>query len=145
MQKITHDTKLVGNISELSVQLYMTKIGIQVSIPYGDRSKYDQIWDVNGKLLKIQVKHARITKTGALEVNCHRKRRDHGQFICAKYDCLDVDAFATIYNNKCYYIPIDSCNTSFSLRFSPTKSNMKLNCNWASDYEVEKQLKLISK
>ena len=49
------DTKLMGNITELEVLNYVTKLGYQVSLPFGDRARYDQIWDIEGKLLKIQI------------------------------------------------------------------------------------------
>ena len=52
------DSKFKGNITELEVLTYMTKLGYQISIPFGDRERYDQIWDIHGKLLKVQVKTA---------------------------------------------------------------------------------------
>ena len=36
--------------------------GYTISIPYGDNAKYDFIADVDGKLLKIQVKTAFVKK-----------------------------------------------------------------------------------
>ena len=42
------DSKFIGNITELEVLTYITKLGYQVSIPFGDRERYDQIWDING-------------------------------------------------------------------------------------------------
>ena len=56
------DTKKKGNITELEVMNYVTKLGYQVSIPFGDRARYDQIWDVEGKLLKSRSNHQHYQK-----------------------------------------------------------------------------------
>lgn len=53
------NTNIKGKISELEILTLVTKLGYSVSIPFGDKDKYDQIWDINGHLLKIQIKTAR--------------------------------------------------------------------------------------
>ena len=55
------DTKIKGNITELEILTYITKLGYQVSVPFGDRARYDQIWDVNGKLLRVQIKTTKLS------------------------------------------------------------------------------------
>ena len=39
-----------GILTELEVQHFMAKLGVIISIPYGDCARYDQIWDIDGKL-----------------------------------------------------------------------------------------------
>lgn len=46
-------TNQKGKITESEVLKTAISLGIEVSIPFGDKSRYDQIWDVNGKLLRI--------------------------------------------------------------------------------------------
>jgi hypothetical protein len=53
------NTNQIGKISELEILTYVTKLGYSVSIPFGDKDKYDQIWDINGKLIKVQIKTSR--------------------------------------------------------------------------------------
>lgn len=50
------DTKLKGDIAEQAVILKALQQGWGVAIPIGDRLPYDLVFDVGGKLLKIQVK-----------------------------------------------------------------------------------------
>ena len=45
-----------GITTELEIQYNVSKLGAIVSIPYGDCARYDHIWDINGKLLKVQIK-----------------------------------------------------------------------------------------
>ena len=138
------DTKIIGNITELEVQTYVTRLGIQVSIPYGDRSRYDQIWDVNGKLLKIQVKHAN-EKLGTIEVKCRSVVHRNGKHVSLRYTKDQIDGIATFYKNKCYFIPVEKTTRNVkTLRFGTPKSNIESTVNWAEDYEVEKYLSAIA-
>lgn len=52
------DTKLKGDISEQSVILFALQKGWGVAKPIGDRLPYDVILDINGRLVKVQVKSA---------------------------------------------------------------------------------------
>ena len=134
------DTKRVGNITELEVLTYATKLGYQVSIPFGDRARYDQIWDVKGKLFKIQVKSAHmIGDYEGIGIFCKSSNRRGGKVINRRYTSDDADFFATYYDGKCYLIPINETSGSAKkLRFAHPKNNQLLNINWATDYEVEK-------
>lgn len=141
------DTKRIGNITELEVLTYVTKIGIQVSIPFGDRARYDQIWDLNGDLFKVQVKTAHLICNGdAIEISCKSSNRVNGKCVNRRYTENEIDYIASFYNEKCYLIPISETPArSKKLRFNSTQNNQQLNINWAADYEVEKILQKRSK
>ena len=48
-----------NNLTELKVLTYITELGYSISIPFGDKDRYDQIWDAHGKLLRVQIKTSR--------------------------------------------------------------------------------------
>ena len=52
------NTKLKGDIAEQAVALKALQKGWEVLRPLGDRLPYDLVFDVEGKLFKIQVKAA---------------------------------------------------------------------------------------
>ncbi len=52
------DTKLKGDIAEQAVVLFALKQGWGVLKPVGDRLPYDLVFDINGRLVRIQVKSA---------------------------------------------------------------------------------------
>jgi PD-(D/E)XK endonuclease len=52
------DTKIRGDIAEQAAVLHALKRGWGVLKPVGDRLPYDLVFDLNGTLLKIQVKYA---------------------------------------------------------------------------------------
>lgn len=135
-----NNTKLIGNIAELEVLTYATKLGYQVSIPFGDRARYDQIWEVNGKLFKIQVKNAHEANEGeSIEISCRSSNRLQGKSVNKKYTPDEVDFIASYYKGKCYLIPVSETTGKVKrFRFVNAKNNQSTNVNWADDYEVEK-------
>ena len=52
------DSKKKGNLTEMQCMAAFMAHNCGVNIPFGDNSKYDFIADVDGQLLKIQVKTA---------------------------------------------------------------------------------------
>lgn len=134
------DTKRVGNIAELEVLTYATKLGYQVSIPFGDRARYDQIWDVNGRLFKVQIKAAHPLVSGeGIEISCKSSNRKGGKSVNRRYTPDEIDFIASYYEGKCYLIPItETSSRSKKLRFIHPRNNQLSCINWAYDYEVEK-------
>ena len=133
------DSKFIGNITELEVLTYITKLGYQVSIPFGDRERYDQIWDINGKLLRVQVKTSHSTDN-AIKFSCRSSHRKEGKCINSKYTSDEIDYFATFWNGKCYLVPIDEASNEKTLRFAPPKNGQIKGISFAKDYEVEEVL-----
>ena len=137
------DTKQIGNITELEVLTYITKLGHQVSIPFGDRERYDQIWDINGKLIRVQIKTSHLLDDGSITFSCRSSHRKNGKCINTRYKNDEIDYFATMWNGQCYLIPINETSTAKKLRFIPPKNCRMTNVSFASQYEVEEVLKNI--
>ena len=138
------DTNTIGKITELKVLTYITSLGYSVSIPFGDKDRYDQIWDINGKLLKIQIKTSRWKNKQhkAITFSC---RTTYARSSGAKhhiYNKDDIDFFATYWNDKVYLIPIEGCPSEKTIWFE-SPSNGCTKCSFAKDYEVEEVLKNI--
>lgn len=56
------DTKLVGDIAVQHAILAALERGWGVCVPVGDRAPYDLVFDVDGKLRRVQVKSAYMSK-----------------------------------------------------------------------------------
>lgn len=134
------NTNQIGKITETEVLTYITKLGYSVSIPFGDKDRYDQIWDINGKLIKIQIKtsHWKNNNQNAFLFKC--KSTSNGKDY--KYTENDIDYFATMWNNQCYLIPVQECSTEKTLWVTQGIGFNK-NCRMASEYLVEEVLKTI--
>lgn len=131
-----------GRLTESLVLSYILQLGYSVSIPFGDKDKYDQIWDINGKLLRIQVKTARLndkeknSQNVSIRFNC--KSSVNGSV--KKYSKQDIDYFATYWDNQVYIVPVEECSAEKCLRFTSSQPNQP-NISWAKDYRVEEVLK----
>jgi len=139
-------TKAKGNLTELQCITAFYELGYQVSIPYGENSRYDFIADINGKLIRVQVKTASICKDteGAISFSTRSTRINSTQNISHSYTKEEIDYFATYWENKCYLIPInETASTKKTLRFNPPKNGQIKGIKFAAEYELAKQLKII--
>ncbi len=138
------NTNTIGKITELKILTYITELGYSVSIPFGDKDRYDQIWDINGKLLRVQIKTSRWKneQQKAIVFNCKTS------YMCSSgvkrhiYTKDDIDFFATYWNNKVYLISVEECSTEKTLWFEEP-SNKCTKCSFAKNYEVEEVLKRV--
>lgn len=140
------DTKKKGNLTELQCLAAFTENECGVSIPYGDNSKYDFIADVDGKLLKIQVKTSSYVneEQTAIKFSCRSTHLNCKGVSNVKYSKDEIDYFATYWENKCYLIPVEECSTQKNLRLTDTtKSGQVKGISFAKDYELSLQLQKI--
>lgn len=132
------DKNVKGKITEIEVLSYIIKLGYSVSIPFGDKDRYDQIWDIKGKLLRIQVKTASPIdeEVSAIKFNCKSISNGKAHF----YTKEEIDYFATYWDNKVYLIPVEECSVEKKLRFLPPKNGQIKGINWAKNYIAEEVL-----
>ncbi|MEH2111764.1 group I intron-associated PD-(D/E)XK endonuclease [Nostoc sp.] len=104
------DTKLKGDIAEQAAVLHALKRGWGVLKPVGDRLPYDLVFDVEGTLIKIQVKYAWFDEpSGNYVVDNRRTKTNRRQMLRVAYNPADFN-FALVYieNLDLFYIfPID--------------------------------------
>ena len=124
-----------GILTELKVQCIISEMGIMVSIPYGDCARYDQIWDIDGKLLRVQVKSSCLLEDESGII--FPGKNNNG-----KYTSDQIDGIATFYDGKCYYVPVDECTNEIKLRFTLPKNSQVEHIKFAYDYEINRILKL---
>lgn len=134
------NTNQKGKITEIEVLSYITKLGYSVSIPFGDKDRYDQIWDINGTLLKIQIKtaHWKNENQNAFTFKC--KTTSNGKDY--RYTEKDIDYFATMWEDRCYLIPITECSAEKTL-WVKQGAGFNKTCSLASNYYVEEVLERI--
>lgn len=141
--EINMNSKRKGNITELSVALAFQKLNIPVAIPFGDCERYDLIVDINNKLYKIQCKTASLYRGDSTRIsfNCRSISTSHGKNVHHRYTKDEIDFFATVWDNKCYLVPVTETSTEKILRLIPPKNNQRVGVNMAEDYLLEKVVK----
>lgn len=136
--------KAVGEFTQAIVIAALLKRGVPVSVPYGDNQRYDLIIEVNSKLLKVQVKTARLIKDGAAVAfavcSSHHHTKQGGSFDYHG----DVDCFISYCSalHKVYLVPITEVGVkACSLRLIPSKNGQSSGIRLASDYHLSKMLR----
>lgn len=141
------DTKVKGNTTEMECMLEFMKLGYQVSIPFGEDSRYDFIGDVNGKLLKIQCKACSEIlddNEAIMAIKFKTVRQSGGNAKVntrTKYTAEEIDYFATSYQGKCYLVPVTQCSNEKTLRILPTKNGQIKGITWLKDCELSEVIK----
>ena len=141
------DTKVKGNTTEMECMLEFMKLGYQVSIPFGEDSRYDFIGDINGKLLKIQCKACSEIfddNENIMAIKFKTVRQSGGNAKVntrTKYTAEEIDYFATSYQGKCYLVPVTQCSNEKTLRILPTKNGQIKGITWLKDCELSEVIK----
>ena len=134
-------SKEKGNLTELQCLTAFYELGLKASIPYGENSRYDFILDVDGILLRIQVKTCRVTDTG-IKIPCRSTQVNTTKIKSHGYNKEQIDYFATFYNNNCYLIKVEECSVEKTLSFSNKRTNQHSPC-FIDDYLLSKQIEKI--
>lgn len=139
------ETKQKGILTELQCLEAFSQYGFNVSIPYGENSRYDFIADINGHLLRIQVKtsHGFVNEDNIIqsfEFSTRSTRVNANGTYSHGYNLDEIDYFTTYWDKKCYLVPVEQCcSATKKLWLFPPKNNCS-SCCFAEDYSIEKQL-----
>lgn len=128
------NTNVKGTLNEIKFLSKVTELGFCVSLPFGDKNRYDQIWDVNGHLIKIQIKSCRWKddRQMGINFNCYSVCNGKKHY----YTKEEIDYFAITWEDKYYLIPVEECSSEKTLWFKlAPKANG--NCCMAKNYDLE--------
>ncbi len=142
------ETKIKGNVTEMECMLAFMKLGYQISIPFGEDSRYDFVVDVNDKLYKIQCKTCSevIENEQILAIKFKTVRQSGSKatnWTRTKYGENEIDYFATSYQGICYLVPVKECSIEKTLRIVPPKNGQTKGINFLKDYELSEVLKTL--
>lgn len=133
-------TQQKGIVTEMQVATYLLQLGYNVSQPLCQDSKYDLIVDVEGKLLRLQVKTSRLASPTSITFSCRTTTTNVRNCKSRRYSDTEVDFFATYWDGKVYLVPISECSTQKSLHLERT--NRKDWC-YMEDYLANEVLKTV--
>lgn len=133
------NSKSKGDLSEAAVLKELLRLGLPVSVPWGDNQRYDLVVDVYGKLLRCQVKTASL-RGGTLRFSCRSTYRVEGEIIQKDYHG-DIELFL-VYSpdlDNVYVVPVEDTGVAnVWLRIKPGKAIGKHPARNADDYLAEK-------
>ena len=134
---LTADQK--GNAAEFAVIVEATRLGIDVYRPVGEGGRYDMLFDVGARFIRVQCKWAPL-HGDVIVIRCYSSRRNCDGLVRRKYVPGEIDAFAAYCDDlrTCYFLPYElfSGHAQILLRTRPTRNNQQLGINWAKDFEL---------
>jgi hypothetical protein len=133
---MTTDQK--GAIAEMAIALRATLLGVNVFRPVAEGGRYDLIFDLDPKLVRVQCKWA--SRYGdVLIARCYRARRNRDGLVRHLYTADEVDAFALycLELDRCFFVPMaQACGKSeIRLRLCPTRNNQRRGIHWADEFD----------
>jgi hypothetical protein len=128
-----------GGVAEMAIAYEAGQLGIGVFRPVMEGERYDLIFDLRPRLLRVQCKWA--TRRGAIiAVPCQSSRRTATGLVARRYTAAEIDAIAAYCHElkKCYLLPISlvANRREVSLRLFPTKNNQAQGVKWSFEYEL---------
>ena len=135
-------TQFKGDITELLVAAHLLELGYVVSKPLTQDSKYDLIVDIQHKLVRLQVKTARLNDSisESIRFNCRSTTNNVRECKQRYYSIEDIDYFATYWKGKVYLVPVNECSAEKVLWID--KPNNK-NSSFAENYIAKEVLQRI--
>jgi len=145
---MNHNYKHKGNIGETAFLYKMTKLGVGVSIPYGDNEPYDFIIRINNICYTVQVKTGSYNKqNNTCSFMLTSIYFNNGQYSSHDYKDKGIDLFAfyCVETNKLSIIPfeiIDDLNKSITICYNDKSVSRQKASRWF--YEDIKHNKIIN-
>ena len=128
----------IGDITEQRYILYCMERNIPISKPLNNNLPYDSIIEINGKLLKVQVKtgYENDVEYGFM-FNTRSTSKNYTEITIKNYIGL-IDGFITWYEripDKFFYIPIEKATLGCMKMYYG--DNPKNNQNYVGDYDFD--------
>ena len=128
----------LGAVAETAIVFHAARLGVGVLRPVTDGFRYDLVFDVDGRLMRIQCKWAQ-RQGDVVVVRCRTSRRGPEGFIRRCYSAEEVDGVAAYCADldRCYLVPpqLFAGRTMVLLRLAAAKNNQRARIHWAENYE----------
>ena len=144
MSELTTDQK--GAVAESAIVHAAIRLGIGVYRPFHEGGRYDLIFEVGSRLLRVQCKWA-PRHNDVVVLRCHSARRAREGLRRRAYTAAEVDVIAAYCPelDRCYFVPATRFDGRLQLflRLAPSRNNQKTGVNWAEDFEFTARLEAL--
>jgi prevent-host-death family protein len=138
---LTSDQK--GSIAEMAIALEAIKLGVGVYKPLSDGHRYDLIFDIGSRLLRVQCKWA-PRRGEVVVVNCRSCRRSADGYVHRTYTSDEIDVFAAycLELDRCFLLPVRVVPPAGNiyLRLAAARNAQRAAINWADAFSFEAKL-----
>jgi hypothetical protein len=132
--------KDVGDRTTLAVMLALSELGYEISVPFGENTRYDLVIDDGVRLSRVQCKSGRL-RGGAVRWAACSSYAHHGNPREPRRDYLGQVDFFGIYcpgTESVYLVPIEDAQVrrEGALRVNPPKNGQRRFIREAQQYEI---------
>jgi hypothetical protein len=129
-----------GAIAELAIARRALELGMDVYRPVFEGGRYDLIFGLGDRLLRIQCKWAR-SRRDVIAVPFYSARRTADGLQRRVYTAAEIDAIVAYCPDvdRCFLLPYERFEgrTQVHLRLRPSLNNQRVGVNWADDFSLE--------
>jgi hypothetical protein len=126
-------------MAEMAIANAAVQLGIVVSRPMTEGKRYDLIFDIDNRLLRIQCKWA-ARKGDVIVVGMRTSRYTTAGHVRSVYTSDEVDAIAAYCADlrQCFLLPISEFDgqSYLHLRLAPCRNNQSVGVKWAAQYRL---------
>jgi prevent-host-death family protein len=134
------DPNRKGNVAEAAIVLEAARLGIPVLRPMTEHGRYDMVFELGERLLRVQCKWASV-RGDVIVVTTSGSRLTPRGYVRSTYGVDEIDAIAAYCDDldRCYLLPAEliSGQDQIHLRLAPPKNNQRACLNWASEYALQ--------
>lgn len=129
-----------GAAAEAAIAAAAAKLGVDVYWPMGAHGRYDLIFDLGARFLRVQCKWARRQEDVVVVSLTTHRFNSRGERLTTTYGADEVDAIAAYCGelDRCYLIPIELAAGmhALTLRLAPPRNGQRAWLNWATDFDL---------
>jgi prevent-host-death family protein len=135
---VDRNSNFKGNVAEAEIVAAALQQGLGVLKPVGEHGRYDLVFDVEGRLVRVQCKWARLVGDVVVINLAGYRYTSRGQ-VRSTYSADEVDVVAAYCEglDRCFLLPIElvAGMRSVQLRVAPPRNGQRAALHWATDYE----------
>ena len=128
-----------GAVAEAKIAAQAIALGIPVLKPMSEHGRYDLVFDLGTRLLRVQCKWAN-RKGAVLVVQIGGNYLSPRGYVRSTYSPTEVDAVAAYSADldECYLLPIElvAGHHLIRLRLAPARNAQRAALHWASEYRL---------
>jgi prevent-host-death family protein len=129
-----------GDIAEAALTFRATGLGIRVLRPWSGHARYDLVFDVGGRLLRVQCKWGRLDcADSVICIRCGSSRHAPTGYVRTTYGEDEVDLFGIYCGalDRCYLLPsqLVAGKHHVQLRLTRPRNSQRAGVILAGDYE----------
>lgn len=134
------DSNHKGNVAELKILAAAAELGLEVSKPLTEHCRYDLVFDLGHRLMRVQCKWANH-KGDVISIRIGGSYHSPTKgYVLSTYSASEIDAVAAYcaVNDRCYLVPIEVIDgqATMQLRLAPPRNGQRVALHFAADYEL---------